>query len=83
VARSNQYGKPVFATLLLPGSGFEVVDTSARVSLANHTDHEYASIGRFMRLILDEYFQDFIRETPRKSPNQPACHPEGADHSAK
>ena len=33
--------------VLLPGNGFEVVDTSARVSLANLTDHEYASIGRF------------------------------------
>jgi aspartate 4-decarboxylase len=45
--------------VLLPGAGFEVVDTSARVSLANLTDNEYASIGRFTRKVLDEYFQDF------------------------
>jgi aspartate 4-decarboxylase len=45
--------------VLLPGNGFEVVDTSARVSLANLTDHEYALIGRLTRQILDAYFQDF------------------------
>ncbi|WP_284945045.1 bifunctional aspartate transaminase/aspartate 4-decarboxylase [Acidisoma cladoniae] len=45
--------------VLLPGNGFEVVDTSARVSLANLTESEYASIGRFSRQILDEYFQDY------------------------
>jgi aspartate 4-decarboxylase len=69
--------------VLLPGNGFEVVDTSARVSLANLTDHEYASIGRFTRQILDEYFQDFSRQAPRKSPTQAARHPEKADHPAK
>jgi len=31
--------------VLLPGNGFEVIDTSARVSLANLTDAEYAAIG--------------------------------------
>lgn len=45
--------------VLLPGNGFEVVDTSARVSLANLTDREYASIGKFTRQVLDEYYQDF------------------------
>jgi aspartate 4-decarboxylase len=45
--------------VLLPGNGFEVVDTSARVSLANLTDSEYAAIGRFTRQVLDEYYQDF------------------------
>jgi len=53
--------------VLLPGNGFEVVDTSARVSLANLTDHEYASIGRFTRQILDEYFQDFKKANAQKS----------------
>ena len=33
--------------VLLPGKGFEVVDTSSRISLANLTEIEYASIGRF------------------------------------
>jgi aspartate 4-decarboxylase len=54
--------------VLLPGNGFEVVDTSARVSLANLTDHEYASIGRLTRQILDEYFRDFSISKPPESP---------------
>jgi aspartate 4-decarboxylase len=45
--------------VLLPGAGFEVVDTSARVSLANLTDAEYAAIGRFTRQVLDECHSDF------------------------
>ena len=45
--------------VLLPGNGFEVVDTSARVSLANLTDAEYASIGKFTRRVLDECNEDF------------------------
>ena len=45
--------------VLLPGNGFEVVDTSARVSLANLTEVEYASIGKFTRQVLDECHQDF------------------------
>jgi aspartate 4-decarboxylase len=45
--------------VLLPGNGFEVVDTSARISLANLTDAEYASIGKFTRQVLDEYYVDF------------------------
>jgi aspartate 4-decarboxylase len=45
--------------VLLPGNGFEVVNTSARVSLANLTDAEYAAIGKFTRQILNEYHQDF------------------------
>jgi len=49
--------------VLLPGNGFEVVDTSARVSLANLTDAEYAAIGKFTRQILDEYYQDFKKLT--------------------
>ena len=45
--------------VLLPGRGFEVVDTSARVSLANLTEVEYAAIGKFTRKVLDEYRDDF------------------------
>ncbi len=45
--------------VLLPGKGFEVVDPSARVSLANLTDAEYAAIGRFTRKVLDEFYEDF------------------------
>ncbi len=47
--------------VLLPGNGFEVVSTSARVSLANLTDIEYVAIGRLTRRILDEYQQDFLK----------------------
>ena len=53
--------------VLLPGNGFEVVDTSARVSLANLTDSEYAAIGKFTRQVLNEYFTDFK--------NRPALEP--------
>jgi aspartate 4-decarboxylase len=54
--------------VLLPGKGFEVVDTSARVSLANLTDVEYAAIGKFTRQVLDEYYEDFKKKiTPASS----------------
>jgi aspartate 4-decarboxylase len=46
--------------VLLPGKGFEVVDTSARVSLANLTDHDYRAIGAAVRRIVDEYHDAFI-----------------------
>lgn len=49
--------------VLLPGKGFEVIDTSARVSLANLTHSEYASIGKFTRKVLDEYNEDFKSST--------------------
>lgn len=52
--------------VLLPGKGFEVVDTSARISLANLTDIEYASIGKFTRKILDECHQDFKKTKTTK-----------------
>lgn len=48
--------------VLLPGKGFEVVDPSARVSLANLTEEEYASIGKFSRKVLDEYYEDYKRQ---------------------
>ena len=49
--------------VMLPGNGFEVVDTSARVSLANLTDAEYAAIGKFTRRVLDEYSHEFVTST--------------------
>jgi len=55
--------------VLLPGKGFEVVDTSARVSLANLTNIEYAAIGKSTRRVLDEYYEDFKRKAkPAGSP---------------
>jgi len=47
--------------VLLPGAGFEVVNPSARVSLANLTHIEYAAIGKFTRQLLDEYYDDFMK----------------------
>ncbi len=49
--------------VLLPGNGFEVIDTSARISLANLTESEYATIGRFTRQVLDECREDFKKQT--------------------
>ncbi|MET3139827.1 aspartate 4-decarboxylase [Undibacterium sp. GrIS 1.2] len=50
--------------VLLPGNGFDVIDTSARVSLANLTEIEYAAIGKFTRHVLDECYQDFRDSLP-------------------
>jgi hypothetical protein len=47
-------------------NGFEVVDTSARVSLANLTEIEYAAIGKFSRQVLDECHADFNKSTAAK-----------------
>ena len=45
--------------VLLPGKGFEVVDASARVSLANLTEADYASIGAFARQVITEYYEQY------------------------
>ena len=47
--------------VLLPGKGFEVLHSSARVSLANLTEVEYSAIGRFTRQVLDEFHADFLK----------------------
>ncbi len=49
--------------VLLPGKGFAVVDASARVSLANLTEADYASIGAFARQVICEYHEDYCRHT--------------------
>lgn len=49
--------------VLLPGKGFEVVDASARVSLANLTEADYASIGAFARQVITEYFDEYSAQT--------------------
>ncbi|MDR3439982.1 bifunctional aspartate transaminase/aspartate 4-decarboxylase [Telmatospirillum sp.] len=49
--------------VLLPGNGFEVIDTSARISLANLTEIEYAAIGKFTRQVLNECQEDFKKQT--------------------
>ena len=50
------------SVVLLPGKGFEVVDASARVSLANLTDANYSAIGKCTRRILDELFDEFSKQ---------------------
>ena len=47
-------------------NGFEVVDTSARISLANLTDIEYAVDRNIYRQILDECYQDFKKTKTEK-----------------
>lgn len=66
--RRNDYGHEYLFRLaretgvvLLPGNGFEVVDASARVSLANLSDWEYEEIGSLTRKILDEYHEMYLR----------------------
>ena len=48
--------------VLLPGKGFEVVDASVRVSLANLTDADYSAIGKFTRKVLDEFHEEFKKK---------------------
>ena len=50
--------------VLLPGSGFDVTVPSARVSLANLSDHEYRAIGAATRRVLEEYHGMFSRGEP-------------------
>ncbi|PMH46039.1 aspartate 4-decarboxylase [Vibrio sp. 10N.286.49.B3] len=45
--------------ILLPGRGFDTVNASVRVSLANLTHHEYELIGRSTRQVLNEYYVEF------------------------
>ncbi|MEM8842826.1 MAG: bifunctional aspartate transaminase/aspartate 4-decarboxylase [Pseudomonadota bacterium] len=49
--------------VLLPGKGFEVVDPSVRISLANLTQANYVQIGRCTRRILDEYHAEYLKDT--------------------
>ena len=48
--------------VLLPGNGFEVVDASVRISLANLTEAAYADIGKFTRRVLDELHEEFEKD---------------------
>ena len=45
--------------VLMPGSGFGDTHPSARVSLANLNEYEYAAIGTALRNLLDEYYEKF------------------------
>ena len=45
--------------VLLPGKGFGTLHPSARASLANLDEYEYTKIGRIVRTLADEYFEEF------------------------
>jgi hypothetical protein len=47
--------------VLLPGKGFGTPHPSARVSLANLNEDDYAKIGRIIRSIMDEYGDEHQR----------------------
>ena len=56
--------------VLLPGKGFGTLHPSARASLANLNEYEYTKIGRVIRSLADEYFEEFqqARRRSRKTP---------------
>lgn len=45
--------------VLLPGKGFGMPHPSARVSLANLSEGDYARIGRIVRATMNDYFTEF------------------------
>ncbi|QEM81931.1 bifunctional aspartate transaminase/aspartate 4-decarboxylase [Halomonas binhaiensis] len=47
--------------VLLPGKGFGTETLSGRASLANLNEYEYAAIGRALRSMADEFFEEFKR----------------------
>jgi aspartate 4-decarboxylase len=49
--------------VLMPGRGFGDTAPSARVSLANLNESDYAAIGRAIRHLLDEYYARFQQES--------------------
>lgn len=52
--------------VLLPGRGFGAQQPSGRVSLANLNEYEYAAIGKALKAMADQYYQQF-RKTKSKT----------------
>src|SRR6516164_2447596 len=48
--------------VLLPGQGFGAPHPSARVSLANLNEQDYARIGRIIRTLMQEYAEEYHRD---------------------
>ncbi|QCO06976.1 bifunctional aspartate transaminase/aspartate 4-decarboxylase [Azospirillum argentinense] len=48
--------------VLLPGKGFGTLQPAARVSLANLNEYEYAAIGRSLRGMADQSYEEFKRQ---------------------
>ncbi|OCJ16159.1 aspartate 4-decarboxylase [Rhizobium sp. AC44/96] len=47
--------------VLLPGRGFGAHQASGRVSLANLNEFEYAKIGKALRAMADQYYEEFSK----------------------
>ncbi len=47
--------------VLLPGSGFGVLHPSARASLANLNEYQYAAIGDSLRRFAEESYQEYLK----------------------
>jgi aspartate 4-decarboxylase len=61
--------------VLLPGKGFGVLHPSARASLANLNEYDYGNIGRMIRALAEEYYQEFVSSDPEaahKSGSRPS-----------
>lgn len=52
--------------VLLPGSGFGVEHPSARASLANLNEYQYAAIGHSLKRFADESYQEYLEFTKKK-----------------
>ncbi|GAA3663151.1 MULTISPECIES: bifunctional aspartate transaminase/aspartate 4-decarboxylase [Acetobacter] len=62
--------------VLLPGDGFAVKRPSARASLANLNEYQYAAIGAALRRMADEYYARYCTEKGVKAAAPaPAAHP--------
>jgi aspartate/methionine/tyrosine aminotransferase len=48
--------------VLLPGKGFGTQQPAARASLANLNEYEYAAIGRSLRGMADQSYDEFKRQ---------------------
>lgn len=49
--------------VLLPGEGFGARHPSGRASLANLQEYQYAAIGRSLRKLADEYYEEFRKSS--------------------
>ena len=52
--------------VLLPGKGFAVQHPSARASLANLNEYQYAAIGLSMRKLAQEYYAEYQGKANKK-----------------
>ena len=48
--------------VLLPGKGFGTRQPAGRVSLANLNEYEYAAIGRSLRKMADQFYEEFKKQ---------------------